>query len=324
MKKHRTLMEKKLKKNLIVLFTLLFAFNLVFAESNSETFWNLWESDKHEEAAEFLEAWEKKNKKDPELYVCYFNMYIMQASQEQMHLETFLPDNFDGEYMVGHNDSGDDIYIYSEIEYDDDLCLKAFEYIDKGLSYNPKRLDMYFGKAHLYSLIKDYKNQCELLKNVFELNKKNKSNWLWSNNTPAKKAGVDFESSMHEYILDWLSEKSEDSIKYAKDLSLAFIKYFPKNPVAYNDTAICCIYSNDLKAAKEYFKGGYELDNSDMIILTNLAYVCKNLGETEEAIKYYKLLEQSSDEEYSSMAKRELETLESSDLINLLEPVSED
>ena len=61
-----------------------------------------------------------------------------------------------------------------------------------------------------------------------------------------------------------------------------------------------------------------------MIILTNLAYVCKNLGETEEAIKYYKLLEQSSDEEYSSMAKRELETLESSDLINLLEPVSED
>ena len=47
-----------------------------------------------------------------------------------------------------------------------------------------------------------------------------------------------------------------------------------------------------------------------MIILANLANVSKNLGEIEEAIKYYKLLEQSSDEKYSSMAKRQLEALQ--------------
>lgn len=302
-------MEEKMKK-IIVLLTLMFTFNLLFAETNTEKFWNLWNSDNHEEATELLKNWEKKNKKDPELYICYFNMYIMTASNEQMHVETFLPENFNGQYIEGQNENGDKIYIYSIIEYDYDLCLKAFEYIDKGLSYNPKRLDMYFGKAHLYYLRKEYKNQCELLKNIFALDKKNKSNWLWSNNTPTKEAGVNFETTMHEYIGKWINEKSNDSIQCAKELSVEFIKYYPKNPIAYNDAAVSSIYSNDLKAAKEYFKSGYELDKTDMIILANLANVSKNLGEIEEAIKYYKLLEQSTDEKYSSMAKRQLEALQ--------------
>ena len=56
-----------MKKRLVVLLTLLFAFNL-FAESNSEKFWNLWDSDNYEEAEELLQNWEKKNKKDPECH----------------------------------------------------------------------------------------------------------------------------------------------------------------------------------------------------------------------------------------------------------------
>ena len=120
---------------------------------------------------------------------------------------------------------------------------------------------------------------------------------------------------MHGYIGNWLKEKwlkekTEDSIKYAKELSVEFVKYYSKNPVAYNDAAISCIYSNDLKAAKEYFKSAYELDKSDMIILANLAYISEDLGETDDAKKYYKLLEQSTDEQYSNMAKQKLESLQ--------------
>ena len=298
---------KKVGSLIICTFLLI---NSIFAESKSEQFWKLMNDKKYEDIEIFLGKWEKENKKDPELYVAYFNYYLKQATQEQMHLETFLPENFNGQYIEGQNENGDKIYIYSIIEYDDKLCNKAFEYIDKGLSYNPKRLDMYFGKAHLYYLRKDYKNQCELLKTLFNLNKKYKSKWLWSNNTPAEEIGVDFALSMHDYIGKWLYEKSADSIQYAKELSLELIKYFPKNPIAYNDAAISCIYSNDLKSAKEYLKSAYELDTSDMIILINLAKVSKDLGEKDEAIKYYKLLEQSPDEQYSSMAKRQLEALQ--------------
>lgn len=226
-----------------------------------------------------------------------------------MSFETKLPPDCKS-YMKGQNENGEEGYMCFITKYDDEMSNKAFEYIDKGISYNPKRLDMYFGKAHFYYLRKDYKNQYELLKKVFDLDKKNKSQWLWANNTPAKEASIDFEKTMHGYIGRWLKEKSEDSIKYAKELSGEFVKYYPKNPVAYNDAAICCIYSNDLKSAKKYFKSAYELDKSDMIILANLAYISEDLGEKEDAKKYYKLLEQSTDEQYSSMAKRKLESLQ--------------
>ena len=74
----------------------------------------------------------------------------MKALKEQMHVESFLPPNFNGQYLEGKNENGDQIYMFSIVVYDDDLCTKAFEYIDKGISYNPKRLDMHFGKAQLY------------------------------------------------------------------------------------------------------------------------------------------------------------------------------
>ena len=67
------------------------------------------------------------------------------ASKEQMHVESFLPENFNGQYMEGQNENGDKIFIYSIMEYDNELCNKAFDYIDIGLKYNPKRLEPHCG-----------------------------------------------------------------------------------------------------------------------------------------------------------------------------------
>ena len=100
------------RKNWLLLFLICLITNNFFAETNTEKFWNLWKNNT-EEAQSFLNEWQKKNKKDPELYICYFNMYITQASKEQMHVESFLPENFNGQYMEGQNENGDKIFIYS-------------------------------------------------------------------------------------------------------------------------------------------------------------------------------------------------------------------
>ena len=68
-----------MKKRFFITFCLLFVINFVFAQSNTEQFWNLWNEKKVDEAADLLKSWEKKSKKDPELYVCYFNMYLSNA-----------------------------------------------------------------------------------------------------------------------------------------------------------------------------------------------------------------------------------------------------
>ena len=293
-----------MKKRIVILFTLLFVFSFIFAETNTEKFWNLWNSDNQEEATELLEKWEKQNKKDPELYVCYFNMYLMKASNEQMHVESFLPENFNGQYMEGQNENGDKIYIYSIVEYDNDLCSKAFEYIDKGLSYNPKRLDMHFGKAHLYFLREEYTKQADVIKNVLTLNKKYKDSWLWSNNETVKSANVGFSQSIHEYILKWYNTKNPSTFPLMKEISLLYVEQYPDDVIAYNDVGLSALLTNDLGTAKKYFQKGYELDPSDMILLGNLARVCFGLGETEDSYNYIKIMEASEDPETSEYAKK--------------------
>lgn len=297
-----------MKKRIVILFTLLFVFSFLFAETNSEKFWNLWNSDNYEEATELLEKWEKINKKDPELYVCYFNMYLMKASNEQMHVESFLPENFNGQYMEGQNENGDKIYIYSIVEYDNDLCSKAFEYIDKGLSYNPKRLDMHFGKAHLYYLRGEYTNQADVIKNVLNLNKKYKDSWLWSNNETAKSANVGFTQSIHEYILKWYNTKKTSAFPLMKEISLLYVEQYPDDVIAYNDVGLSALLTNDLETAKKYLQKGYELDPSDMILLGNLARVYFSLGEIEDSYNYIKIMEASEDPETSEYAKKILAT----------------
>ena len=292
-----------MKKRILISIFAIFAMSLLFAETNTEKFWGFMNEKKYDEATEFLEKWEKKSKKDPELYVCYFNLYITKATNEQMYVESFLPPNFNGQYMEGQNENGDKIYIYSIVEYDDDLCARAFEYIDKGLSYNPKRLDMHFGKAQLYFMRAEYEKQAEVIKHVFELNKKYKNSWLWSNNESIKSAQVGFAESIHEYILKWYNSKDSSTYPLMKEISALYVEQYPDDVIAYNDAGISAMFTNDLEAAKKYFQKGYELDPSDMLLLGNLGRICYNLGDIDSARKYYTIMSNSEDPEYSEYAK---------------------
>ncbi|MBO4638308.1 MAG: hypothetical protein J5710_00985 [Treponema sp.] len=292
-----------MKKRFLFSIVLLFLINGLFAESNADKFWNFWNGKDEEAAVDFLKEWEKKNKKDPELYVCYFNMYVSKAAKEQMYVESSLPPGYDGQYIEGQNEKGNKIYMYSIVEYDDDLSAKAFEYIDKGLSYNPKRLDMHFGKAHFYFMRKEYDKQADVIKNTFKLNKKYKNSWLWSNNVTIKSANVGFAASIHEYILKWYNTQDESVFPFMKEISELYVEQYPDDVIAYNDAGISAMFTNDLLSAKKYFKKGYELDPSDMILLGNLARICFNLEEIEEAYNYYKIMAASDNPDDSEYAK---------------------
>ena len=279
----------------------------VSSTSRYDQFWELWNNDQEEEAAAFLENWEKEDKKDPELYVCYYNMYIQKASFEQMHVESYLPRGYQGQYMTGKNDNGDTIYIYSVIEYDDENSQIAFDYIDKGISYNPQRLDMYFGKAQFLFLRGEYDKQTEVIKTVFKLNKKYADSWLWSFNQSANDLQIGFPESIHEYFVKWYNTGDPAAYPYMLEVSRMCTQEYPDYVVAYNDAGISALLMNDLQAAKTYFERGYELDPSDMILLSNIARINYNLGNTAEAKKYYETMAQCDDPEYSDYAKEILE-----------------
>ena len=67
--------------------------------------------------------------------------------------------------------------------------------------------------------------------------------------------------------------------------------------------------TNDFQTAKTYLEKGYALDPADMLLVINLARTCYNLGEIEESLKYYKILEASEDPDESAYAKKMIEQL---------------
>ena len=209
----------------------------VFAIDKIDEFWNLCDTKNYEKIEAYLADWEKSNKKDPELYLAYFTYYFERSSQVST-------------------------------DYTDKFAKKSEEYINKGISYNPQRLDLQLKRIHFYSLKHDYKKEYDLLVKLLSLNKKYKTKWLWKKNTPLNQTDEDFESNMLDFIYFMIITNTKETLNYAKQLSLEFLKYYPSDALAYNYAAFACVKL-------------YQLD---------------------EAKYYYELLSQSSDEEYKSIA----------------------
>lgn len=267
-----------MKKIFTAVFIFLYFSISIFAIDKIDEFWDLCDTNNYEEIDTYLNDWKKSNKKDPELYLAYFTYYFERSTQVSS-------------------------------DFADEFAKKAEEYLNKGLSYNPKRLDLQFKRVTFYSLKHDYKKEYDLLVKLLSLDKKYKTKWLWSKNVPLNQTDTDFVSNFYYFINFMLTTKTEETLNYAKQLSLELLKYYPANTVAYNYAAVACVYLKDLVSAKEYFKAGYELNKNDNILLANLAYVCIDLYQLEEAKYYYELLSQSSEEEYRDMALDNLNTI---------------
>lgn len=297
-----------MKKVITSILVLLLTASL-FCEEKIDTFWKMMNDSNvtESEIENFLTEWEQKKKKDPEVYVAWFNYYYSKSSEEVIAIGTERPAT--GQYMQGQNENGETIYFYPVYSYDEEAINKAFEKIDIGISYNPKRLDLYFGKAHVCYITGKYELQLNLLYNVFELNQKYKGKWLWSGNVPMNKLNIGFEESIHEYVtqlVDAVDSEKPGAAEAAKALAIRFATEFPKNSIACNDAGITQAMFGDIAVAKVYLEKGHENDPTDMLILTNLAYICEDLGLYDEAKVYFLLMLESDDEYYSNRAKNRL------------------
>ena len=270
-----------MKKILTAIFIFLYFSISVFAIDKIDEFWELSDTNNYEEIEAYLADWKKLNKKDPDLYLAYFTYYFERSSQ-------------------------------ASTDFTDDFAKKAEEYLNKGISYNPKRLDLQFKRVTFYSLKHYYKKEYDLLVKLLSLDKKYKTKWLWKKNTPLNQTDTDFKTSMYDFINFMIITRTEETLNYAKKLSLEFLKYYPSDADVYEYTAIACFYLGDLVSAKEYFKTSYELDKNDYIHLADLAFICFELYQYDEAKYYYELLSQTSNEKYRDMA------LDNLHVINLL------
>ena len=290
-----------------ILIILLLITNVLFS-NNKDIYLKLLKNKDFSKLIIHLENWEKIDPKNPEVFIGYFNYFISKDRVSGISIdkkpkgetELVITDPKTEEIVGYFNDST--FYNYEDIK-------QALLYINKGISYNPNRLDMHFGKIHILGEIKDYKNQSISLINLFELSIQNKNQWYWSDNEKITDGKNFLISNIQDYYSTWFNENTDESLESIKNTSIKQIKLYPSNIYGYNNFATYYLVKKQYNKALNILLKAEKINNKDIIIIFNIANCYKDLNNKEMAKIYYEKAIQIGDEKAADYAKQMLNDL---------------
>lgn len=198
----------------------------------------------------------------------------------------------------------------SSVASEDDV-LVVYSYFDRlfeatmhGFLQCPDRLDLWCGYVHVANMLGCYDNAAEVCLGIMDRLAFNNNLWYWSCNEPfyheegEEVMAAEFVNIMHDYICEWLEQ--EEGLAYAIPVAEQLVAWFPENPVALNDLAISYLYNGNLEDARPVLERANALKPDDLIVLSNLAYTCEDLGDYDTALQYAEQLIMSGNPDYVS------------------------
>ncbi len=232
-----------------------------------------------------LNEWETKNPNDAELYVSYYNYYVQKSKKEEIHIEQQQK----GEHSFQLNDSTGKVagYMNDMVGYDNKNLLKGFEYIDKGISKFPNRLDMRFGKIYMLGEKENWRTFSDEIIKTIDYSNTNKNMWLWSENKPKPDAKNFMLGTVQAYILQLYNTNNDDLLENMKQISESVLKYYPDNVECLSDLSIVFMIRKEYDKALIPLLKAEKLSPTDFIVLNNIAEAYKRKGDKGNAIAYY-------------------------------------
>lgn len=295
-----------MKKTLFYIFFLLIVSNIFALSQNNLNNTNSIEED-DAETEKKLEEWLLIDEKNPDVYIAYFNYYFEKSEIQSVEVSKNIPGP-NVQYIPSVDENGNSIYLYIAYSYEQEYIDLAVKYIDKGISFNPERLDLYCLKISMYFQIGCYEKEKNELLKLIKLNKKYKNKWLWTNGLSADKNL--FENNINIFIQKLIDTHIIENIIYANEISLLMYEQYPKNVTLLNLIGISYIYTGNLKSSLDYLNKANKINPNDMLIIANLAYCYRNLHDLEKAKFYYQYMIDNGTENYKNFALKQLEDIE--------------
>jgi tetratricopeptide (TPR) repeat protein len=282
----------------------------MFADEKS-TYIQLLNENKMEQLKAHLESWKIEKPKDPEMFIGFFNYYINMAKKENIVFGGKNPPKKGDYFIISDSKTGEKTgYMYGEINYDPKYAELALTTINEGLQIAPDRLDMHFGKTRLFAELKSFEMQKKQLLLVFDRINVNKYIWYWSDNKLIDDNNQLFINSIHDYIAEWFDLQNDIGFNNAKEISEKLIQYFPNSTIGYNDNALVYAQTGDIDKAEIMFLKGYSVNNNDLVVIGNLAYLYESKNNKSESIKYYKKMLDSGNDRAKEYARKKINKLE--------------
>jgi hypothetical protein len=232
-------------------------------------------SQKYDELYKHLQEWEKNDPYNPEMFIAFFNYYT---------------------FRDGPNENIADF-------------LRAVEYLDKGLSISPKRLDMRFGKIHALNKIEFYKEAGNELYATLELSPKIDNNWLWADNIKLENGEEAFLKTIDNYYDLWLNVQTEESLGLVKQCAEKQIELYPRNTSPYNNLAIYYSVKAQPQESLKYLLQAETIDPGNCTVLINIARIYSDMDDKEKAKEYFELVQRVGNEQERALAEYSLSQL---------------
>lgn len=260
---------------------------------------------------ELLKKWEAADSFDPEMYVAYFNFYVSKSKKDMIE--------------VGNNPKGENVlqimdtdttkkepvaYMYDNTSYDPILLKKGFDYADKGISKNPTRLDIRFGKTYMFGELEDWKNFTAEIIKAIDYSATIKNKWIWADNKPVEGDPKEFMlSSIQSYQLQLYNTNNDTLLDNMKQIAEEILKYYPEHVESLSNISVVYMINKDYDKALEQLLKAEKFAPTDYIVLNNIAEAYKRKGDNVSAIKYFDKVVKYGDVDAKATAKEQINKL---------------
>jgi tetratricopeptide (TPR) repeat protein len=259
---------------------------------------------------QLLEKWTKTDSNDPELFVAYFNYYVIKSKKEIVA----LGQNPKGKDVLQLNDKDTTKkepagYIYGDTYYDAKLLNKGFDWISKGIEKYPSRLDMRFGKIYMLGQIEDYSNFTKEIIKTIDYSSVIKNKWNWADGKPKENPKEFMLSAIQDYQIQLYNTENDKLLDKMKEIAEAALKYYPQHIESLSNLSIVFILQKQYDKALEPLLKAEKLNPKDYIVLGNIAQAYKLKGDKKNAIRYYELTIKYGNEDAKKFAQEQIEEL---------------
>lgn len=243
------------------------------------------------EVASYIKKWEKAKGKTADIYVAWFNYYLLKKNYDPISISTDVPE---GKGFALRDSVGKTVGYISEsgMSTSENLNM-AIKTLGEGIKNFPDRIDMAFGLIHTLLSYSQYDLAMKEVHRVLERSLVNKNIWKWSSDTPAQGKEDFLIECLHDYFTQ-LYEVQQDSL--AMVLVDDVLAHYPDNVYFLNNKGALLANNGKEKEALAVFMKIHKINPTDDIVTSNIAYINMQLGNKGEARKYYKLLLNSEDE----------------------------
>lgn len=253
-----------------------------------------------------ISDWERLYPGDAELFSLRANYYFMDAVSDVMTLSAEKPADGRG-YYVMEDSLGNTQYMYSDVQADSLKVGYTKAILADGITKYPDRIDLRLGKVTVHLKVRENVSAVKEVCSMVEHSVVNDNKWLATLDKPVETDGVSY---MRDCIQDYLSQLVDaEDLASAEDMVDVCVRFYPKDPVFLSDKGVMRFYAGDLKSALDWYLSAYSVSPGDMLVVNNIAYTYEKLGDKQNALKYYRILADSNDAEFSENAKAAVQEL---------------